>query len=252
MLQKIIKNHGNDVVIDLLDTLRSIRQTYPNIRMIYTGSIGLHHVTSTLKGEGYNNSPINDMRVLDVPTLASDDAQVLAQALLKGEQLSSALTPDNQQTAAQCIAKQTDNVPYYIHHVVSQLSQQGIAVDENAVKQTISDAMADSHDPWQLEHYLKRLTSYYGEDAPIAQAILDILATSDGQSLMQIQQQLQLIPKLRGKSATAIHEGDIAPVRDLVKALQRDHYLVQDPKTAALQSKFQLIRRWWRFELGLT
>ncbi|MEZ5602385.1 MAG: hypothetical protein R3F36_16280 [Candidatus Competibacteraceae bacterium] len=42
--------------MDLLDTLRGLRQTHANLRMIYTGSIGLHHIVTALREEGYVNS----------------------------------------------------------------------------------------------------------------------------------------------------------------------------------------------------
>ena len=49
MLQKIARSEGETVVMDLLDTLRGLRQTHANLRMIYTGSIGLHHVVTALR-----------------------------------------------------------------------------------------------------------------------------------------------------------------------------------------------------------
>jgi hypothetical protein len=45
MLGKI----GDESAMELLDTLRSIRQMYPAVRMVYTGSIGLHHVIGSLR-----------------------------------------------------------------------------------------------------------------------------------------------------------------------------------------------------------
>ncbi len=47
--------------MEMLDTLRALRQTYPQLKMVYTGSIGLHHVVAKLKKLGYNNVPTNDM-----------------------------------------------------------------------------------------------------------------------------------------------------------------------------------------------
>ncbi len=42
----MLNNIGNESAMEMLDILRSLRQTYPKVRMIFTGSIGLHHVIS--------------------------------------------------------------------------------------------------------------------------------------------------------------------------------------------------------------
>ena len=84
MLQKMTaRPEGETVVMDLLDTLRGLRQTHANLRMIYTGSIGLHHVVTALREEGYVNSPVNDMRTVEVPPLDDGHAEALAKALIQ-------------------------------------------------------------------------------------------------------------------------------------------------------------------------
>jgi len=109
--------------MDLLDTLRGLRQTHANLRMIYTGSIGLHHVVTALREEGYVNSPVNDMRTVEVPPLDDGHAEALAKALIQGEGLISS-APD--ETAA-IIAKRVDAIPFYIHHVVAAMADRGQA-----------------------------------------------------------------------------------------------------------------------------
>lgn len=75
MLQNIKQENGEKVAMEVLDTLRSLRQMYPQLRMVFTGSIVLHHVISVLKQAGYANAPINDMYIEDVPPLSPTDAQ---------------------------------------------------------------------------------------------------------------------------------------------------------------------------------
>ncbi|MFT4926542.1 MAG: hypothetical protein ACI8WB_002640 [Phenylobacterium sp.] len=248
MLQKIVKKHGEGVAMDLLDTLRGLRQTYPNLRMIYTGSIGLHHVTTALKNEGYSNSPINDMHVINLPPLALNSAIQLVLELIKGEQLNCAAP----QRIAQLIAELTDNMPYYIHHVIAELAMTSDEITEVQVHATIQQALSASHDPWNLADYRTRLSSYYLDQAPVAQCILDIFSEFDTLTLAQLQQKLQLVLPPRGDIATAITNGDNSPLRDMIRVLRRDHYIIQDPTTAAYRFQFQLIRRWWRLEQGLS
>lgn len=53
MLQKIASigasGEQKTLALTLLDTLRSIRQQYKNVRMVFAGSVGLHHVVTDLK-----------------------------------------------------------------------------------------------------------------------------------------------------------------------------------------------------------
>ena len=44
MLYNIVRHEGEAAAMELLDALRSIRQQHPSIRMVFTGSIGLHNI----------------------------------------------------------------------------------------------------------------------------------------------------------------------------------------------------------------
>jgi hypothetical protein len=61
MLANIRDREGEQTAMEVLDTLRALRQTNSALRMIITGSIGLYHVITSLKDKNYANSPINDM-----------------------------------------------------------------------------------------------------------------------------------------------------------------------------------------------
>ena len=71
MLDNIKKHEGETVAMEVLDTLRALRQTYASrgLRMVITGSIGLHHVINSLKHQGYANSPLNDALAIQVSAL---------------------------------------------------------------------------------------------------------------------------------------------------------------------------------------
>jgi hypothetical protein len=68
----------------VLDNLRALRQTYGSagLRMVLTGSIGLHHVIAALKRQRYANSPLNDTYPLEVPPLDAGPAHELAAQLI--------------------------------------------------------------------------------------------------------------------------------------------------------------------------
>ena len=40
----MLGNFSDETAMEILDSLRSLRQTYPDIRMVFSGSIGLHHI----------------------------------------------------------------------------------------------------------------------------------------------------------------------------------------------------------------
>ena len=67
MLHNIRERDGEDTAMEVLDVLRHIRQTHPSVRMVFTGSIGLHNVLSALKAAGHANASVNDMKVVVVP-----------------------------------------------------------------------------------------------------------------------------------------------------------------------------------------
>ena len=74
MLANIRDREGESIAMEVLDTLRALRQTHPALRMIITGSIGLHHVLTSLKDKNYANSPVNDMARIEVAHLELPDA----------------------------------------------------------------------------------------------------------------------------------------------------------------------------------
>ena len=89
VLARIRDHQGADAALALLDLLRELRQSFPRLRMVFTGSIGLHHVLDQLQpGTASALAPVNDMLRVDLPPLAGDAARDLAVELLAGEELS--------------------------------------------------------------------------------------------------------------------------------------------------------------------
>ena len=245
MLQKIARLEGETVVMDLLDTLRGLRQTHANLRMIYTGSIGLHHVVTALREEGYVNSPVNDMRTVEVPPLDDGHAEALAKALIQGEGLTSGTLDE---TAA-IIAKRVDAIPFYIHHVVAAMADRGQAATPEIAETIVAEALANAQD-WDLEHFRSRLGAYYGERAEVVRALLDQLAETEPLNLDELHERLKINLSRLGTNAQRMVEGDREALRTLLKLMQRDHYLSQD-QDGGYRFRFGLIRRWWRLDQGL-
>lgn len=250
MLKSIAGNSGEPVAMEILDTLRGLRQMHGRLRMVYSGSIGLHHVTAALKEAGHGNDATNDMRIIEVPELALEDASFLAGELLDGEQLQC----EDRNATAESIARATDCIPYYIHWVVAAMKDRGDVADGQLAERIVAEAMVDDQDSWHLEHYRDRLEKYYGEDRlPVVLAILDELAAAKGPVKFG-QLCTSLATALRpdeSQTAAQILDGDRELLRRILTLLQRDHYIRRQPDGGTYNFRFRLIQRWWRVHRSL-
>jgi hypothetical protein len=242
MLDNIKQDEGEKVAMEVLDVLRSLRQTHTDLRMVFTGSIGLHHVITRLKQAGYANSPTNDMPPEDVPPLKISDAIDLAQRLIHGEKIADGHFA---QELAEAIANAVDCVPYYIQHVVDELKelkqdQCNITVD--TVREVVEVNLCNPSNRWDMDHYRDRLDTYYGDfDCSLALKILDELAsTTESLNFRKLFERLQLQQSISDEEA----------IRRLLKLLQRDHYIVFSVE-GDYQFRYPLIQRYWRLSRGV-
>lgn len=235
MLYDIKQQQGESVAQEILDVLRSLRQTHTNLRMVFTGSIGLHNVLTSLKRAGYANDPTNDMKIVDVPPLEQADAEDLARQLMMGEGLAVEV-----EETVQKIAKAADNLPFFIHHLVDHLVLEGgESVDIPGI---VRRYMIDPQDPWHLRYYRERIDTYYlNEDKALALALLDVLAlVSEPLSFDEIYN--------RVLSQTDAFDDE--STRDVLTLLQRDHY-IQQVDINAYRFRFSLIQQSWIIHRGL-
>jgi AAA+ ATPase superfamily predicted ATPase len=234
MLDNFLKrDNGTLVAMEVLDTLRAIRQTYPELRMVYTGSIGLHHVISKLKDAGYNNAPTNDMYTCDLQPLDPDDAIDLATRLIEGENLA---TTDRSAVATE-ISMQVDRIPFYIHHSILKLKSLRQQISPDLVKAQIDLVLCDPN-PWDMNHYQERIKTYYRDGSnEIALSILDTLAVATiGLNLEQIRDRNLAIQ-------------DLEMLRTVLKLLRQDGYLVMNVDRT-YSFRYGLIHRYWQYQRG--
>jgi hypothetical protein len=238
MLYKIQKNSGETVAMEILDTLRSLRQTYPRLRMIYTGSIGLHNVLTSLKRAGYANAPINDMKKVDVPPLTLQDAKSLALQLIKGENIAI----DNPEMIAETIAKSVDGIAFYVQHMVDRLASWQGQIEEKTIEDVVSNYLCDAQDPLDMRYFQERIKTYYLlEELPIAFGLLDVLSAET---------EAISFDDLANKLASRLAVYDLEAIRSMVELLQLDHYIQQNPE-GDYAFRFPLIQRYWRLRRGL-
>lgn len=243
MVQSIQRNEGSKSAVEVLDTIRSLRHEQADFRVVFTGSIGLHHVLGKLSADGYPTSAKNDMFHVTVTPLAPPDAERLAADLLQGEKINCHNLADVSAT----IAEEVDYFPFYIHHIVAGLRVEQSTATQSSIKDFVARQLVDASDPWQLAHYRTRLATYYpdNDDARNVAIILDVLAltTDPAESLS--------VDKILGQAAS---RGSIVTDRDdllrLLRLMDADHYLSRHTE-GGYRFRFPLIRRWWKLDRGL-
>lgn len=241
MLDIITKNNPQEAM-ELLDTLRALRQQHGSkLRMVFTGSLGLHHVVRSLKEQGYNNTPVNDMLAVEVEPLAKKDAIDLVQRLLTDSQF--AVTDESLQGH---LAQAVDYIPFYIHHVVSALlknpSLDKLALDIQAIDDVISNGITSSDNPWDLQHYEERTLAYYGKQRAHCLALLDVVASCKTTISLN-----DAVKRAKAEHPTVEQQQWL----EMTRLLERDHYFKRN-KEGALRFKFNVVRRWWLWHRNLS
>jgi len=235
MLDKIKRGSGEGVAMDVLDTLRRERQSDKRLRMLYTGSLGLHHVLTGLQDANYQNAPLNDMKLVELGPLSEQFATELALRLLYGMEIPA----DDLEQLARHLARITDGMPFYIQNPVGDLADCGEHCDTATADGLLTERLTDLADPWDLGYYEKRIDTHYQPDQrPIAKAFLDQLAASDTPRTFE-----ELVDGLNSKKIVA--ESELA--QRTVELLGKDHYIAQD-EDGAYMFRYPLIARAWRYK----
>jgi hypothetical protein len=238
MLLNIRRASPSDAMA-LLDVLRSLRQEYgKNLRMVYTGSIGLHSVIDSLRRDGYGNAPVNDMFELAVPRLQREDALKLSVELIRGESIQAA----NEMAVAAAIVDAVERHPFYLQHVVRRLQDSQPPVTPDLIPSVVDTLIADTSDPFEFQHYRTRIDrDYEGNDAKAALMILDALAAAEA----------SLSFELLAKSASVIPGLDEREAQlRVLKLLQQDHYVIKN-SDSSYSFMIPLLRRWWKADRNL-
>lgn len=237
MVGTVAEREGADAARELLDVLRVVRQTCDHARMVFTGSIGLHHVLAGIRPDSYSRAPVNDMRPVVLGGLDREHAVQLARNLCAGEGVGVASDPG----VAEAVAEATSDIPFYVQHVVGALSDAGFdrPVDVHDAHDAISEALRSPVDPWDMRQYRRRITSYYGEDERTVLSILDAVATADAPLSLH-----GLVNRVRAQ-----HDVDIEDVRRLLDLLQLDHYIVKNED--GYRFAFGIVARAWREQRDL-
>lgn len=231
MLKNIQDKHSENIGLEILDKLRELRQTNNNLRMVYTGSVGIHHILKDLK-QSSASQPINDLCIIELLPISEGSAKELIDILFEKESLGKPCEDVVLKIMAGC-----DCVPFYITKLIYKMSDSDKTVSVDSI---ISDIIHGAADEFQMEHFKDRLKDYYigrHKDyyhAEIAKNLLDIIAEKD--SPISINECFNLI-----KSAIVIDDKDV--IIELLSSLAKDFYITNHKGSYTF--KFSLIRKWW-------
>jgi len=237
LLENIAKREGAPVAMEMLDALRAFGQDHDHVRVVLTGSIGLHHLLAELQQKEYSNSPLNRMEHIQPGPLSIEDARKLAASLLIGGGFD---CPELAQ-CAYAVADKVGHVAFYVHRLISRLPKNTTLTPDKIDECLDREIVSDESDDWDFAHYRRRLKDHYGKNESLAVLVLDTVAIAQPQGFHDIR-------KVIASQLTGFNDDE--GLRDLLKLLCRDHYLVRTE--GGLYSFYlDLIRRWWRADRSL-
>lgn len=244
MISNIKDDHDAQVAMELLDVLRDhrVEDTSGKVRMVFTGSIGLHLVVSELHQRGYRNDPTNDMMTYSLEGLEPRHAEELATqglvALAEEGDLQLAAPVGQVATA---IAAATDGLPFYINYCVDRLTDLAGPIEARHVAEAVDSLILDPEDSAHFLHYAERIESYYVFDdraEPLAYAVLDHLSRSPSpEKESTIENVVSAEIPLESRNL----------LQKVLTLLVKDHYLVrrrvEGERTYGF--KYGIVQQWW-------
>jgi hypothetical protein len=237
-LYNVKETTGEQDAMELLDALRSLRQKYATLRMVFTGSVGIHQVIGSLRKHGYANDPTNDMATIEVPPLDPADGADLAGQLLVGERIR---ILDEAKDVSASLSRAAGNIPYYIHYLISRIRNTNGEIHSQRVESCLQQLIADPNDPAHFGYYQTRLTTYYGTiEAQLALHALDALAAFDRPVAFS-----ELLNLVKHKTPDAEEE----LFRQVLQVLLKDHYLFKN-QDGTYTFRYSIVQRWWTYTRG--
>jgi len=238
MLQNILRGeHGIEQTNTLLSFIRSLSDSFPDLRVVLTGSIGIHHIIAQLRKARIPADPLNKFYATTLEPLSPAWGAALAHALIRGEKLK---FPEIN-AAARAFSESVDHFPFYIHNVIASWKQEDRTGGAPEIRAFVQEQIVAANDPWRLTHFRDRIITYYPDnhENQLAHEILNTLA-QDGPD--DHPPQPQSVEEIQNRIAT---NTDRQKLQAILEKLENDHYLKRTANGAYL-FRFPLIRRWWR------
>lgn len=230
LIDNIATRQGKDTAMQVLDLLRELSQRHDSIRLLLTGSIGIHHVLRSLWNEEYKGSPLNHMDLIQPGPLEQEHAVSFANS----EILRRRLDCEDVDVCSARVAGLVSNVPFYIEKLAARLPR-GVRLNPALIEAELEKELRSDNSDWDLDYYRRRVKAVFSQNEKLVLTILDHIARS-ATSVLTFEEIRQVV--------SARMEVDEELLRDHLKLLCMDHYLVRN-ESNSYSFYLSLIRRWW-------
>lgn len=236
LLENIGKRQGKEMAMQVLDILRELSQRHPSIRLVLTGSIGIHHVLRGLWEDGYKGAPLNHMNLIQPGPLLPDHSVPFAESEISRR----GLVCNDLRVCAAALAELASHVPFYIEKLTSRLPL-GESLTPRKIEEELEKELRSDQSDWDLDYYRRRVKAVFGPEESLVLGILDSLAAAK-KAALSFEEIRNL---MNARMAT-----DDEQLREHLKLLCMDHYLVRD-EVNGYRFYLPLIRRWWKINRNL-
>ena len=243
MLHKIIKLHGGITASSVLEVIRRIMNEQPDgLRIVYAGSLGMHHVLRLMAKEtGLNIPNINTSQIFSIHPLEHDAAKTLAAIWIEK------LTLACDVGVADTIAQESCGIPFYIECIVLQMSSSK-TWSESMIQELTKQAISDPADTWHIrsDHFdrIDNLDYYSKQDRRISRNVLTIIAHNENEiTERDLMNQVKQFDTHVSRS--------IDDVRLVLANLCRDHLLKKeniDSGGSAYKFRYDIVKTVWIFD----
>lgn len=227
VVSRVHAKESREAAVDILHTLREMRQSeeFKHFTLVLAGSIGLHHVVSTLD----RPKLINDLRTIDVPALTIEEGYRLLDLILNGATMQAPM--DVRKVILDTVGLL---LPYHIQLLVADLdavvrrsggSEATPAMVEQATLQVV--ARNDKFADWE-----SRLNDYL--DAADRAYCFALLTCCAHRGSFTIQEAFDLSKRVVPLTSYKVLIDDV---------LERDGYLLPEGIILAFHSPF--LKLWW-------
>ncbi|MFJ4999766.1 hypothetical protein ACIP5T_16565 [Microbacterium sp. NPDC088619] len=226
-IRNITENQSPEEARIVLQTLRALRSSAPNVRWILCGSIGLHHVVTQC---GATKGDFNDLQSIPLGPLEKTEADELSERLLLG---AGCVSPSPAAIAE--LRERCGRIPFLMHKIAQMIGERSTSeATPDLIVDVFQGFLDDRDESGAVTHFVERFDVNYGEDRDEAMGILDRVAMDESVVVTQI------LNHESGRNARA----------RLIDLLVDDHYLIES--SGVLTWRYPVLKRIWLQRRKLT
>jgi hypothetical protein len=227
---QIVNKEGESAAWDVLAFLRTLREddSSQRIRWILAGSVGLHHV---LKDVRQGRSLINDIQIIELEPLSFERSSWMAACLLLGIGREGG-------DCIESLASVSGGIPFILEMMVKYIRENKTELPKTQKEagELLIEAAGNPTAGSNWAPLLKRVGDYYGDNAELAESILDAVARTPVEFN-------QIYDAVKPSSGTPLSERSLRQVIDL---LLEDHYLRYDHAAELYSWRHPALRLIWQ------